>query len=122
MALPAGRVGVAPDQVDRNGNIKLSPPSPVAKGMFYKDYEVGEAYSYDLDALNTFIIKGSASNNVNVTYTPTPQIGPMNLEFNGIPAEGGNMYDYIFTLWVPKNVTVQVEPRNVPMQVITTIF
>lgn len=121
MALPAGRVGVAPDQVDRNGNIKSPPPSPTAKGMLYQEKKANEAYSYGSDTLATFIINNNNSEEVVVDYTPTEEIGPCTLYVAAIANSDGT-YDCIFTLWVPKNVSVEVNNRSVTMTVIATIF
>lgn len=118
MALPAGRVGVAPDQVDRNGKIKSS---PTVKGMVEHVYPVGRSYVYDYDSLVTFVITGSDVGKVNVQYTPTLEIGSLSLQFSGTD-NGAGAYDFIFTLWVPKNVEVQVLLRTTFMETIATIF
>lgn len=118
MALPAGRVGVAPDQVDRNGNIKSL---PAAKGMGEMFLEIGFSYSLDRDTLVTFIVNGSTVNQVMVEYTPTAELGLQQLVFAGTPVEN-DTYDFIFTLWVPKNVEVKVLLRDAVMHAIFTYF
>lgn len=118
MALPAGRVGVAPDQVDRNGNIK-SPPT--AKGMGDTYLGTGTPYTLDRDSLATFIVNGSDTAQIRVEYTPTEELGLEQLDFAGTPV-GNDTYDYIFTLWVPKGVEVRVLLRSVVAHVIYTYF
>lgn len=120
MALPAGRVGVAPDQVDIKGNIKLPPPLPTAKGMFSQVKEPGQSYQYDSDTLVTFIINNNAEP-VTVEYTPTDSIGKLTLNVASATNSDGN-FDCIFTLWVPKNVSVQIVNQSVTIKIIATIF
>lgn len=120
MALPAGRVGVAPDQVDRNGNIKSPPPPPTAKGMFYQEIAANKTYSYNSDTLVTFVINNN-EDTVTVEYTPSDAIGSLTLDVASTVNQDGTS-DCTFTLWVPKNVSVLVGNRTVPMKVIATIF
>lgn len=118
MALPAGRVGVAPNQVDRNGNIKSF---PAAKGMGEIFLGTGTSYLSDRDTLVTFIINGSTVGQIRVEYTPTAELGLEQLDFAGLPV-GNDTYDFVFTLWVPKNVEVKVLLRDKVMHAIFTYF
>lgn len=116
MALPAGRVGVAPDEVDRNGKIKSK---PVAKEWDANTYSKDENYIFNRDSLATFVINNEVSGSLHINY-----LGKTGYNFTvvGTPDDATTLFNYCFTIWVPAGVAIEIANRNEDAHVFFTLF
>lgn len=116
MALPAGRVGVAPDEVDRNGKIKSK---PVAKEWDANSYTKDENYTFNRDSLATFVINNETSSSLDINY-----LGKSGYNFTavGTPDDATTLFNYCFTIWVPAGVAIEINKQTQDAHVFFTLF
>lgn len=116
MALPAGRVGVAPDEVDRNGKIKSK---PVAVKWDADACTKDQNYISNRDSLATFVINNEPSGTLDINYLGKPGY---NFTVAGIPDDATTLFNYCFTIWVPAGVAVEIQHQNEDAHVFYTLF